>query len=508
MTFWDRVSMGWRTNRLLIIILLISAVVWAFVYGSAAQDFLSDGTQPFRGVWNGYGELNLFGYTVQYEFEGYIDYDYYYQSWSQNILNGLVPYSSSFDTIVIGGHEFDTPYFLPPLFVYLCAAGALLPLPSIGLGLLITLLGYLTSLPICGIASRLSMNNTVGALSAGTYLLNPLVLYHTAFQWLNPAPFVFFMMLSFYLLMDGRQTSGLIAMVTAALFKQIAFFLALPLIAYFIKKAPSRDGVEGVRDEKGRLISDSVDLRRFLKAVAVALIYAGAVSLPFLLDPGNYLNYILNRPGAVLYDDVTTLPSAEKPITFTVLLILIGAPEWLAQFFNVAIFYTLFLLVGLCSLLLLMLLVKKDDRDLNNYWRRLLFLTLLLLLWFHLFSPRGIYKYYLVALAPFFSIFSTSRMIGPSSEPTRPALFTVLSPALLSLALLIPSRYTYLAILLVILLGYVFYKQFSIVHGMARDGLARLSLALRGGRPDLTAEGVSIQTSVARVPSPSSPSSS
>jgi hypothetical protein len=502
MGVWDRMLKDCRTHRFLLIVLLFSAVVWAFVYISGAQDFLSGGTQPFRGVWNGYGELNLFGYTVQYEFEGYVDYDYYYQSWAQNILSGLVPYSASFDTTLIGGHAFNTPYFLPPLFVYLCAAGALIPLPSIGLGLLITLLGYLTSLPVYGIAFRLSRNRTVGALSAAAYLLNPLVLYHTAFQWLNPAPFVFFMMLSFYLLMDGRETSGLVAMVTAALFKQIAFFLALPLIAYFIKKAPSQE-TAGMQDEKGRLISDSVDPRHFLKAIAVALIYAGAVSLPFLTDPANYLFYIFNRPGGVLYDDVTTLPSGEKPITFTVLLILAGAPEWLAQFVNLAIFYTLFLLVGLCALLLLMLLAKKDDRDLSNYWRRLLFLTLLLLLWIHLFSPRGIYKYYLVALVPLFSIFSTSRMIEPSSEPKAPSLFTVLNPTLLSLALIIPSRYAYLAILLVILIGYVLHKQFSLVHGMARDGLARFSPTFHRAGPVPAEEGLSTQISDPRVPSPS-----
>lgn len=468
----SRISKVFSKHRLFSMVLLVSAVVWGLVYIEATQDF--GGSRPYRGVWNGYGEFTLFGYTIQYEFEGYVDYDYYYQSWAENFLNGFAPYTDDFDIISIGGHDFNTPYFLPPLFLYLCVAGSILPLQSFGIGLLITLLGYLTSLPLYGIATELSMSRRVGAVSSLTYLLNPLVLYHTAYQWLNPAPFVFFMVLSFYLLMRGKRTSGLIAMVTAALFKQIAFFFALPLIAYFIKKQPSQDIEPGEEDEKGRIISDSLDLRGFTKNIVIALLYAGLVSLPYLYDPTNYIFYILERPGGVLLEDVSSLPSADVPITFAVLLIMIGAPEWITQLVNLATFYTIFLLVGVCVVLLLMLLQVKDDRNLVDYWRRMLFLTLLLLLWIHLFSPRGIYKYYLVALIPFLSIFPVSRMIRKTTERVSFSVFMMLNPLLLTLGLLFPSRYTYLAILLVIFVGYALHKQFSIVHGMANSGIRLL----------------------------------
>lgn len=473
-----RISDIVREHRGLVLVLIAAAVVWAFVFLGAAQDFLEGGLPPYRSTWNGYGEFTIFGYTVQYQFEGYLDYDYYYQSWSQNFLNGYVPYTDDFNTITIGSIEYETPYFLPPLFIYLCVLGAILPMQSLGLGFLITLLGYLTAIPTYGISTKLSMNPKVGAISAFTYLFNPLVVYHTAHQWLNPAPFVFFMMLSFYLLVTGRRTSGLMAMVAAALFKQIAFFLALPLIAYFIKKGPT-DDEPGARDEKGRLVSDGLDLRGFLKNILMALLFVGAVSLPFLLDLSNYIYYIFERPGGVLLDDVTSLPDISVPITFTVLLIMVGAPQVLTELVNLLLYYTFPLLLGVCLALLLMLMEVKDSRDMNGYWRRMLFLTFLLLFWIHLFSPRGIYKYYLVALMPFFSIFAASRMIRGSKEKIPVSSFMLLNPLLLSVALLLPSRYVYLLILLVIFIGYLLHSKFSIVHGMADTGRKQIWHRLR-----------------------------
>ncbi|TFF83734.1 hypothetical protein EU524_01990 [Candidatus Thorarchaeota archaeon] len=144
-------------------------------------------------------------------------------------------------------------------------------------------------------------------------------------------------------------------------------------------------------------------------------------------------------------------------------------------------YYTILLLPGVCVVLLLMLVLEKDDRNLTDYWRRMLFLTLLLLFWIHLFSPRGIYKYYLVALVPLLSVFSVSRMIRSSKEKAEFSVFMILNPLLLSLGLLFPSRYAYLAVLLAVFLAYALHKQFSIVHGMLDSGLQLLRSRLALG---------------------------
>ncbi|MHA1863449.1 MAG: hypothetical protein ACTSWA_06750 [Candidatus Thorarchaeota archaeon] len=476
-----------KSHQLFILILIIAAFVWSFVFLLAATDFITDGAQPYRAVWNGAGRVDLFGYTIYFNFEGYLDYDYYYYSWGQQFVNGISPYTDAFNRIEIDGSFYNTPYFFPPLYVYLCALGVILPMDPFGIGFLLSLFGYLTAIPIYGISKYLSQNHQVGVVASATYLFNPLVLYHTVFEWLNPAPFVFFALLSFFLLMRGNRLSGTLAMVTAALFKQTAFFLALPLIAYLLRKPPVDDPVEP--DDELKPHGDELDVRGFAKTSIYVLIFVIAVSLPFLVDLGNYLFYVFQRPGGLLLTDVSELPNISQPISFAVILISLNLviqnlnatlgialpeiPESLIQFVNLGTYYTIFLVITMIPLLLLMLMHVKDDRNLRQYWSKMMFLTLLLMLCLHLFSPRGIYKYYCVALIPFFSILPVSKMITQKTEKTGLSFFMILNPLAFSILILFPSRYIYLAFLLLILIGYLAHKQFSLVLELLTYGLGR-----------------------------------
>jgi len=476
-----------KTHQLFILILIIAAFVWSFVFLLAATDFITGGAQPHRAVWNGAGRIELFEFTIHFNFEGYLDYDYYYYSWGQQFVNGISPYTDAFNSIEIDGSFYNTPYFFPPLYVYLCALGVSLPIDPFGIGFLLSLFGYFTAIPIYGISTYLSQNHKVGAVASATYLFNPLVLYHTVFEWLNPAPFVFFAMLSFFLLMRGNRLSGTLAMVTAALFKQTAFFLALPLIAYLLRKPPVDNPV--VPDDELKPPGDELDMRGFAKITIYVLIFVIAVSLPFLIDLGNYIFYVFQRPGGLLLTDVSVLPNISQPISFAVILISINLviqsmnaslgialpeiPESLIQFVNLGTYYTIFLVITMIPLLLLMLMHVKDDRNLRQYWSKMMFLTLILMLCLHLFSPRGIYKYYCVALIPFFSILPVSKMITQKTEKIGLSFFMVVNPLIFGILILFPSRYIYLAYLLLIIIGYLAHKQFSLVLELLTYGLGR-----------------------------------
>jgi len=478
---------------LFIIILIIALFVWSFVFSVAATDLITGGSQPYRAVWNGSGNFDLFGYTVHYNFEGYLDYDYYYNSWGQQFVKGFSPYTDAFNRAEIGDRFYNTIYFLPPLYVYMCALGVSLPMGPFGIGFLLTFFGYLTAIPIYGISAYLSQNNRVGAVATATYLFNPVVLFHTVFEWLNPAPFVFFAMLSFFLLMRGNRLSGTLAMATSVLFKQTAFFLVLPLLAYLLRKPPVKNAV--VTEEGLKPAGDDIDLRGFVKMAVYVLIFVGAVSLPYLMDIGNYIYYIFQRPGGFLLINVTTLPNVSQPISFTVLLISLNMviqnlnaslglmlpeiPESFVQLVNLGTYYTIFLVITMIPLLLKMLLTKKDDTNLRQYWSKMMFLTLLLMLCLHLFSPRGIYKYYTVLLIPFFSILPVSNMISQRTEKTGLSIFMILNPIMFGLLIIFPSRYVYLAYLVLILVGYIAHKQFSLVMGLVTHGLRRIPKRFR-----------------------------
>ncbi|MFW9943777.1 MAG: hypothetical protein ACFFB7_02165, partial [Candidatus Sifarchaeia archaeon] len=465
-----------REHSLILAVVVIAAVVWMWVFNRAATEFLANPNWP-RAVWNGEGSINLFGYSVSYHLEGWADYDYFYVSWSQQFLSGHVPYTDEFNLLVRDGTDYNVIYFFPPLYAYMCALGEIIQ-PGIGIGLLVTVFGFLTAFPVYGIGSYLSMNQRVGAVSAAMYLFNPIVLYHTAFEWLNPAPFVFFAVLSFYLLMKSRRISGALAMVTAAFFKQTAFFLAMPLIAVVLKKSPRSDEMTDEATEENndskRPPSDNFDFKGFAKIVCVVLVFAGALSFPYLFDPGNYIYYIFQRAGATLLTDLSNPPAINYPITPAVVLIMLGAPEWLIQAVNLLTYYTIGLILGILPLLSLMLLEVKDDRNLVGYWRRMFYLTLLLIFWVHMFSPRGIYKYYLVALVPFFSIMSTSGICRKEANPIRVSAPMIVLPFVISLLVLVPTREFYLFFLLLIVLGYFLHRPFSEVYGLITSPFRRI----------------------------------
>ncbi|MFW9815589.1 MAG: hypothetical protein ACFFEW_06650 [Candidatus Thorarchaeota archaeon] len=467
-----------RSHIVLILILIASFIVWTVVFSLAAQDFLVSGTRPFRYSWDGIGQFELFGWTINYEFEGYVDYDFYYLTWADQFLNGVIPYTDAFNQANFDGIDYNTPFFLPPLFLYLCVIGA--SMGPLGLGFLISVFGFITAFPVYGISKYLSKKKRIAEISVATYLLNPLVLFQTTYKWMNPAPFVFFTTLAFYLFMKQRRFEGTLAITTAIFFKQIAIFFALPLIAYLIKKPPKdvQEDNQAIRDGKGNLLSDYVDLRSFAKVIAVIGVFAVLLSLPYILDFRNYLYYMLERPGAVLYDDLTSLPDFGTPITFTALLILLGAPEGLSALFNVGIYYTLFLLPGVIGTLGLCLFEEKDDRNLKGYWRKIFYLTLLLVFWLHIFSPRGIYKYYLVAIIPLISILSSSSMMRSETTEVNASVSMIVNPFLIGLLILFPSRHVYLTLLVLMMLMYLLHKQLAEVNGMigARIRLLRVRL--------------------------------
>ncbi|MBN2230430.1 MAG: hypothetical protein JW779_12655 [Candidatus Thorarchaeota archaeon] len=473
----SRISAALHTNLILIIILCTAVILWAWIFTLASSEFLEGSTRPLRAVWSGTGHFELFGMTIYYDFEGYADYDYYYYSWGEQFVNGIPPYTDLFNTIEFNTAQYQTPYFFPPLFVYMCALGMLLPINPFGIAFLLAMFGFLTAFPIYGISRYLSQNPHVAEISVATYLFNPIILYHTVYSWLNPSPFVFFMILSFYLLMRGNRLTGVLAMTTAALLKQTAFFMALPLVAFLLVKRVPSDHSSTPDEEPRRKLE--FDLRGFARYSVYTAVYVLAISFPYVLNLGNYLYYIFQRPGAFLIEDITTLPDVSQPITITVLLILLGAPAVLTELVNQATYLGVFLTISMCAIFLLMFLLKREHDDVRIYWRKMFLLSLLLMFCVHLFSPRGIYKYYCVALIPFISVLSVSRMFSAAEEPVRPTLFMVLNPMVFSVLILFPTRYVYLFFLILLFVGYVLHKQFSLFIEMANQSLKRVFSYLR-----------------------------
>ncbi|MFW9957928.1 MAG: hypothetical protein ACFFCT_07655 [Candidatus Odinarchaeota archaeon] len=473
--------------RYLLAVMLIGFVVWSVVFNIALVDYLNTSFWNSRTSWLGPfpdpGEFELFGYTVLYQFEGFSDYSFYYVHWGHNLLNGVMPYSNGFGYLEMDGIVNENgAYMFPPLTAYLYAAGialeGIIGPGNWGIGLLFSIFGYSTTLPVYGIARELSKNPRVGEIAALTYTLNPLVLYHIDYLWLNPAPFYFFFFTGFYALVKGRKHIATILIVSAALFKQTAWFLGIPLVAYLLVRPRERkekdsekntqSSENGANEEKSKrkslarefdFLFEYFDFRGFAVSIVVALSYVGAIMLPFILARLDFLRFWSLALGSFSFDGnyVDPIPY-NVPIRLPVLPIMYNMPEF-AEFLDMVIVSSGPFFFGIVVYAGLMLLLDKYKGEEQTYLRRILFLTMLLMLWTNLTGSRGAFKYYFTMFGPFFSIFSSARMIRGKGEHVPFSLSMIWMPVLFSLLILIPDRNFYFGYVILI---FVFYSLSSL----------------------------------------------
>ncbi len=457
--------------RYLIAVLLIGYIVWAVVFNIALVDYLNSSGWNSRGVWlgsyPGTSEFNFFGYTIDYQLEGYTDYSFFYVHWGNNLLNGVLPYSEEFGTLTMDGITNENGlYMFPPLTAYLYSAGILLENligpGNWGIGLLLGSFGYLTALPVYGIARNLSDNPRVGEIAALTYLLNPLVLYHVDYLWLNPSAFYFFFFAGFYALLKNRRHTGTILIVTAALFKQTAWFLGIPLVIFLLLRERKKPDL--VLDSEGPLpdpdtgrfsfLTKYFDFRAFAVSVVVAVSYAGAIMLPTLITQPHFWDYWQLAAGHFTLENFTDMPGYGVPETLPVLAVGAGMPD-VASIMEQILITSAPLIFGVVVIAGLMVLLDKMEGDHRVFMRRLLFLTMLLMFWVSLFGPRGVFKYYFVMFGPFFAIFASGRMINSKDDHVPVSLSMFLMPFAFTLLILIPDRNIYLFYVVLIFILYI-----------------------------------------------------
>ncbi|TFH10894.1 MAG: hypothetical protein E4H14_01695 [Candidatus Thorarchaeota archaeon] len=466
--------------RYLIAVLMIGFIVWAVVFNIALVDYLSSSWWNSRGVWlgsyPGTSEFNLFGYTINYQLEGYTDYSYFYVHWGHNILNGMLPYTEDFGRLSLDGYVNENGLFMfPPLTAYLYGAGIwlenIIGPGNWGIGLILASFGYFTALPVYGIARHLSDNPRVGEIATLTYLLNPLVLYHVDYVWLNPSAFYFFFFTGFYALLKNRRHTGTILIVTAALFKQTAWFLGIPLVIFLLlRKRNAFDLVLDNEDSEGPLTNSDVDkmkkgrlsflnryfdFRAFAVSVVVAVSYAGAIMLPTLIAQPHFWNYWQLAAGYFSFNgNFVDVPSYGVPETLPVLAIVAGMSD-VASILEQILITSAPLIFGVVVFAGLMVLLDKIEGNERVFMRRLLFLTMLLMLWVSLVGPRGVFKYYFALFGPFFSIFASGRMIRGKDDHVPVSLSMFLMPFAFTLLILIPDRNIYLMYAVLIFILYL-----------------------------------------------------
>ncbi len=510
-------------NRILISVMVIGFIVWAIVFNAAVVDYTSSVGWTSRTSWLGPfpdpDTVTIFGYTIEYQVEGYSDYSFYYVHWGHNLLYGSMPYSPEFGYLELNGITNENgAHMFPPFTSYLYAAGIwlgnLFGLGNWGIGLLLAGFGFLTALPIYGVAKELSSNRRVGEVAALTYLLNPLILYHTDFLWFNPAPFVFFFFAGFYMLIREKRLIGTLLIVSAALFKQSAWFLGVPLIVYLLVKRRDRppeeeDSSQENGDLKENLqnnsekpksksirnsMTDYFDLHGFAISIIVVLSFIGAVMLPFIIAQPDFLNYWSLALGSFSFEgNFVDAPPYNVPQRIQVLLIMAGLPEQ-AELLDTIIISGGPMIFSVVIFLGVMLLKDRFNGEEKLYLRRILFMTFMMMLLVNIIGARGVFKYYFVAIVPFFSIFSSARMIRGTGEHVPFSASMALLPISFTLMILIPDRNFYMVYVILIFALYLIAPLFDYLYDYAKRLLKMVTRLIPISYSTLSLESISSET--------------
>ncbi len=416
-----------KNNQGFVVALIIAAVIRIFIFLHAVIDYNTIGSP-----WLGNGSYTFLGITIHFEFEGYTDYSFYYTRWVDAFINGAIPYASQLDNLW---------YFYPPMYLYIITLGRLiLPVNQFwDVGVVIALLDYLMAFPVYGIANNIFHNKKYATIAAISVLFNPINLFYSTYLWLNTPVFIFFWLVGFYFMTKEQYKYAAIFIGIAAMTKQIAFFLVLPLLAAALKKE-----------------YDKIDLYKFIKTIIILAATVLIISTPYIFINVDYIHDIISKASGFLYTDLDKLPNYSSPIQFEIPFIFLNAPLEIRMALAILVATDILLLITLLNSFYFMLMTKKETNNDPMFYRKLLFITMIMFMLVHLFSPRGCYKYYWVAITPFWALFNyPSAFEQKSNINIKGASIGFLKVISFSLIIMMLSRYIYLLSGLFIIVIYV-----------------------------------------------------
>ena len=382
----------------------------------------------------GFPHLFSIPYFFDWLIEPYNDYRFFYLRWIPALWEGAWPYTLDPASQMSG-------YIYSPLWIY--TVGILGASPAWLPGLILFTFNIATGLIVFAISKELTGDERHSIFAMLLYMFNPFTLFYGSFLWLNPFPYVFFVMLSFYLALRKQHTHSVASMAIAVLYKQFAVVFFPLLLLLLIKDSVTIDKRSA--------------LRKFLTYTGI---YAGIVllaSIPFLLvDSEAYLGRVVFLTYSL--DHLTTfIPSPGWPVSFNTFFLWIGTPSIVTT--AIAYLLVYYILLGVPCLLIFITYARFRQNAAENRTKELvkqaLFWSILIVMLVQLFYPRGTYKFYLAILTPFISIlFNHNDLRCLSTEPFRFEK-THLTPLIVSFLVFICFKLIYFWIILLWLLFYL-----------------------------------------------------
>ncbi|MFX1564082.1 MAG: hypothetical protein ACFFDP_12325 [Promethearchaeota archaeon] len=323
--------------------------------------------------------------------EAFSDFKYYYLNFVNKFLAGNLPYTEA-----LWAPEGVQVYIYPPLFLYITTIFYFIPseflfpdlrqLSFMGTDFHFARIGFsfvffdiATCIIIYAAAKKLTSNRVLPLMAMLLYALNPVALWWGDYMWLSTPIHTFFLILGFYFMIRGDLYLSAFWVAIATMIKQTAGLL-IPVIL-FLELARSK--------------------RRLFTSLGIMASVGIICSMPYLiLYPGKYIGSIIRGMGGYWFWE--ELPVMSYPIPVSVLAFYWPSPLKDIVFIAVANGIPW----GACLAIFWACAWIIQQKSSQIYQEQLVTLSLLLSLSMHIFWPRGIFKYYLIALLPFLILYA------------------------------------------------------------------------------------------------------
>ncbi|MFX1566633.1 MAG: hypothetical protein ACFFCH_11655 [Promethearchaeota archaeon] len=332
------------------------------------------------------------GFGMNFEVvESFSDFNFYYMNFVRAFVQGNLPYTDGL--YLVQGSQ---TYIYPPLFLYVLTGFYFIPseflfpdiiveatslavnLDFLRVGFAFIVFDLATCVVIYAAARQLTENRFIPVAAMLAFALNPISIWWGNYLWLSTPIHTFFLVLGFYILIRGKLRWAVIVVAMAAMVKQTAAIL-LPLI-WFLEY---RRG-----------------LKHFFISVGITAVVGLILSMPYLvLYPTTYIDALTRGMGPYPFYDTLPQPTYTIPVSV------------LAFYWPEPFKFIVFSLIShgipwlICLLFFWMIAYLVPEQPQSAYLEQLLLLAFLLSLSAHIFLPRGIYKFYLIAMIPFLILF-------------------------------------------------------------------------------------------------------
>ena len=360
------------------------------------------------------------------QIEPYNDYQFFYLSWIPNLWKYGWPYSAHLPV-----------YLYPPLWIY--TVGVFGSTPPWLPGVVLFSFNVATGILVYKIAESVTTNEKTATVAMMIYLLNPITIGYGSFMWLNPTIFVFFTMLSFYFALNNKSELSVVSLGIATLYKQFAVIF-FPIIAMLL--------IKQVANRRRR-----TSLGLFLKYTLLYVIVVGLVALPFyIVSPNEFYSQVLGSTSLTIQHLTHFNWDLVLPVHFNSFFLLVFGSSIFTDI--IAQLLSHYILLALCGVVVYGAYAtygshhnEASRADTKDIFMKAILWSFIAVLCLQTFFPRGVYKFYLLALMPFAALLFDYRDLELKEKGTYKFENHHLFVPLIASAIFLCFRYVYLWII-------------------------------------------------------------